>query len=377
MMKFIIVSFFFIVSCSNGETEKGVQIQEKADTTTAILATNFDRHPLPFCPEVYQEGIDVNATELKIQQDEIETEIKQVKGDTVPSLREKELRLIDLDIAKCIINDKLVYKLESICQGRDDSQPVETYDGTLGVSKDFVNNFSRSVGQLQWKYSFGNQFNGPDNSEGNVKGKRWCSGCLIANDLFITAGHCFDRDGVSWRLPRKNGQIISSKEIALLMKVNFNFQLSATTHQIRADTIDYPVLELKEYRNGNFDYAIIKLGRDVQGNLPGEKFGIVKISNDTATQVGIAGIIQHPKGDPKVIEAGPVKFVVSDLLGYNDIDTEGGSSGAAVISASTNKIIGIHIRGGCDFNSSNFNSATPIKAIIPSSPTLKSLISKQ
>lgn len=372
MLRYLFFAFLGLAACENkGESEP---VAQETDSTQVVVAARVSRHALPFCPEVYEEGIELPITELKAQQDYIEEEIKQVQSDTIPDFQEKRRRLNDLDVAKSIMIDKLAYKIESICGSVDDSQPVELYDGNLGVSKEFVNSLSKSVGQLQWKYSFGNQFNSPGDSEGNVKGVRWCSGSLIAKDLFITAGHCFDRSGLSWRLPKKNGQIISSQQISQLMKVNFNYQLSAANRQIRADTIDYPVLELKEYRNGDLDYAIIRLGKDSQGNWPGDKFGILAISSDTLSQVGVAGIIQHPKGNPKVIEAGPVVFVVANLLGYNDIDTEGGSSGAAVISAKTNKIVGVHIQGGCDLNRSNFNSATPIRAILPFSPILQTCL---
>ena len=39
--------------------------------------------------------------------------------------------------------------LESICGGLDDSQPVEQYDGTLGVTTAFVAEHQAAVGQLQ------------------------------------------------------------------------------------------------------------------------------------------------------------------------------------------------------------------------------------
>lgn len=40
--------------------------------------------------------------------------------------------------------------IESQCGTTDDSQPVEQYDGTLGVSQAFVTTRQASVGQLQW-----------------------------------------------------------------------------------------------------------------------------------------------------------------------------------------------------------------------------------
>src|SRR5215211_3579232 len=39
---------------------------------------------------------------------------------------------------------------ETQCGAVDDSQDVELYDGSLGVSVEFVRRFSPPVGQLQW-----------------------------------------------------------------------------------------------------------------------------------------------------------------------------------------------------------------------------------
>jgi hypothetical protein len=90
---------------------------------------------------------------------------------------------------------------ESICGVEDDSQAVEQYNGSLGVTVDFVNKNQSPVGQLQWNNNLANIFTNP----GNVAGQRWCSGTLIANDLFLTAGHCFDQNANGWRLPLQNG----------------------------------------------------------------------------------------------------------------------------------------------------------------------------
>jgi Trypsin len=79
--------------------------------------------------------------------------------------------------------------LESQCGATDDSQPVEQYDGTLGVTTAFVNAHQAPVGQLQWNDNLAAIYTNP----GNVSGVRWCTGALVANDLFLTAGHCFDQ----------------------------------------------------------------------------------------------------------------------------------------------------------------------------------------
>ena len=40
--------------------------------------------------------------------------------------------------------------LESLCGLEDESQPVEQYDGTLGVQRQFVDQHQSKVAQIQW-----------------------------------------------------------------------------------------------------------------------------------------------------------------------------------------------------------------------------------
>lgn len=362
-----------LLSCNN----KADRVKKGEFTINNI---NLRRLPLPYPPQVdtlpLVDTVIINNSidSLFEERDSLQTELVSISSRAINS--EIKMAKIEMLEKSFDMNTDQIVQLqmeESICQSVDDSQPVEFYDGALGVSKIFVEKACRSVGQLQWKYNFGGTFNSPNDSEGNVKGVRWCTGTLISKNLFITAGHCFDRDGNGWRMPARNGQTISSEEIAQLMKVNFNYQTDKLTGKIRRDTIDYPVIELKEYRNGNLDYAIIILGKDKYGKYPGEKFGFVEIAKSDPSQNDMTAIIQHPLGNPKVIEAGRIFSIKFDLLNYDDIDTQGGSSGAAVISVSNNKIVGIHVLGGCDNFNDGSNHATPISLIIPNSPIVNSI----
>jgi Trypsin len=113
--------------------------------------------------------------------------------------------------------------LRSQCGATDDSQPVEQYDGTLGVTTAFVDAHQAPVGQIQWNDNLAAIYTNP----GNVSGVRWCTGALVANNLFLTAGHCFDQTGGGWQRPLVNGttDVISPQEIATNMHVNFNYQV--------------------------------------------------------------------------------------------------------------------------------------------------------
>lgn len=370
----IVISLTLGCSSQEKKDEKATT-ENKTDTILSkAIALTTGRKGLPYSPNIFQESGGNTLIQLNKAAEKLDAELEKVKGDTTIPVNFKTTRVAELMKERSIVTDRISKTIfESICMGKDDSQPVELYDGKLGVTKDFVSKFYGPVGQIQWRYDFGAKYKQPNNSAGNVAGVRWCTGALISKDLFLTAGHCFDNSGSSWDLPKINNQVIASSEIALLMRVNFNYQVNGQTKSLRSDTIDYPILELKEYRNGGLDYAIIRLGKDKNNLLPGDKFGFIGISTDAVADKSIAGIIQHPMGKPKVIEAGPISFMDALQLGYNDIDTEGGSSGSPVISANLNKIIGVHVRGGCRPDNTGNNWATSIPAILRVSETLRNL----
>jgi len=257
--------------------------------------------------------------------------------------------------------------IETICGATDDSQPVEQYNGALGVTQAFVAQRQSPVGQIQWNANLGAIFTNP----GNVSGARWCSGTLIGNDLFLTAGHCFDQTGGGWSRPRVNGttNIISSADIATNMHVNFNFQVDAAGNQ--RQEVSFPITQLIEYRLGGLDFAIVRLG----GN-PGTQFGTTAISTTDAAQGDMCCIIGHPNGLPKRIEAGPALAPSGNQIRYDDIDTLGGNSGSGVLRATDGRIVGVHTNGGCGATSpdgTNANFGMRIAAVIAASPTLQNL----
>jgi V8-like Glu-specific endopeptidase len=256
--------------------------------------------------------------------------------------------------------------LESICGTTDDSQPVEQYDGALGVTTAFVAAHQSPVGQLQWNNNLASIYNNP----GNVSDVRWCSGTLITNDLFLTAGHCFDQSGGGWIRPVDNttGVTISPAEIATNMHVNFNYQVDPSG-TLRAEQ-SYPVLNLVEYRLGGLDFAIVQLG----GN-PGATWGTTQIATTDAAPNDMLCIIGHPAGWPKRIEAGPCLKVTGTSIRYDDIDTLGGNSGSGVLRASDGLVVGVHTNGGCGPHSPGigYNFGVAISAIIAQSPTIQNL----
>ena len=260
-----------------------------------------------------------------------------------------ELGLLDAQIEQTAI--------ETICGNRDDTQHVELYDGSLGVRRAFVDRHEPRIGQLQWLEDLHDRFSGPGDSAGNVAGQRWCSGGLIANDLFISAGHCFDNQDGGWQRPSRGGKVIEPAEIATLMGVNFNYQVNGQTKKKRPGEA-FPVEELLEFRFAGLDFAIVRVGTNAAGRLPGEIYGTLAIAaEDLISEGATLCLIQHPKGRPKGIEAGPMRHNKSGQIAYSSLDTQGGSSGASILSDS-GELVGVHTNGGCtDFSGFNFGVA--------------------
>jgi V8-like Glu-specific endopeptidase len=261
-------------------------------------------------------------------------------------------------------SDEYSVAIETICGAIDDSQPVEQYNGTLGVTQAFVNAHQAPVGQLQWNNNLAAIYTNP----GTVSGVRWCTGTLISNDLFISAGHCFDQTGGGWERPRVNGtsNIISNAEIATRMHVNFNFQVDPAGNPRPEQS--FPILALLEYRLGGLDFAITRLG----GN-PGTVFGFTGVSTTDAAVGDMICIIGHPAGMMKRIEAGPCTSLTGNTIAYNDIDTLGGNSGSGILRASDGLIVGVHTNGGCNAAGTGSNTGVRITSIRANSPTLQTL----
>ena len=270
-------------------------------------------------------------------------ELDQQLAKMIAEREELELRLGEHDA-------RLRVTLYSTCGLRDESQDVEEYDGSLGVTQEFVKRHEPAIGQLQWRSDLRTRFTGR-NHPGNVNGERWSTGSLIAEDLFLTAGHSFDSNlrQTAWVVPKRNGVSIAPKEIARLMRVNFNYQIVGGSRPQRVRTVSsFPVEELLEYREQGVDYAIVRLGRDSAGRLPVEVTRkTLKVAAADLTAVGATlCVIQHPNRQPKRIEAGTLQSNDGRRITYADIDSAGFASGSPVLSLS-GEIVGVHVFGGC------------------------------
>jgi V8-like Glu-specific endopeptidase len=255
-------------------------------------------------------------------------------------------------------------QLESICGVTDDSQPVETYDGTLGVTQDFVAAHQATVACVRWNADLSAYTN-----PGNVAGARFGTGTMISRDLFITAGHLFDQTGGGWMRPADNatGLTISPQEIATNMHLEFNYQDDSSGNP--RPITEFAITALLEHRLGGVDYAICRIAGD-----PGDTFGAAAVSATDAAVGDMLAIMGHPLGVPKRIEAGPATELTGIQIRYNDIDTQGGNSGSGIWQASTGALVGVHTNGGCNASGTGSNFGMRVSSILDNSPVLRDLV---
>lgn len=221
---------------------------------------------------------------------------------------------------------------ESIC-GTNQLQHVSEYDGSRGQPVEFVSKYEQAVGAL----AYGN----PTSSS------KYCSGTLISEDLFLTAGHCID-SGIT-------------SEFAV-----FNFQKMRGTPDLAAQE-HVKIVEVVEQALNGLDFAIIRL----EGK-PGLKYGFTKINTTDVADGHVVTIIQHPSGRPKMVDVGHKNGTRGDhYMTYGDLDTEPGSSGSGVIN-DNGELVGVHTNGGCT-PTSGANAGVMMTEIVQASPTIRSL----
>jgi V8-like Glu-specific endopeptidase len=221
---------------------------------------------------------------------------------------------------------------ESIC-GTDDLVDVVDYDGSRGQPVEFVNKNETAVAALAY---------------GKVENsKKYCTGTMITEDLFLTASHCVDNSIL--------------QEFAV-----FNYQ--KTKDQETATGQEHVrVLEVLEQGNGGLDYAILKLE-----GAPGLKYGFTPINVNEIQTGHLLTIIQHPRGRPKMVDIGNCNGTRGILyMTYGNLDTEPGSSGAGVLDE-TGNLVGVHTNGGCMVDGGE-NAGVMMTEIVKHSPIIQKL----
>jgi hypothetical protein len=260
---------------------------------------------------------------------------------------------------------------------------VAIFPGVDGVPREFVAAHEAPVGSLRWNSNLVEVFADP----GTVSSKRYCSGSLISEDLFLTAAHCLDQcpertcerssEGCPrpcplpdsfWVVPKIAGTSnpISRAEIATSMHVEFKYQFDPATGESESKIERFDVIELVEDQLGGLDYAILRLR-----NTPGLKLGATRIKPTDASQGSQLCMIGHPDGWPKQVEVGIDWFFDENYCRYRDLTTLAGSSGSAILEHPEGRLVGVHTNGGCDTAGNNYG--VRIGALLKVSPKLLEL----
>jgi V8-like Glu-specific endopeptidase len=164
-----------------------------------------------------------------------------------------------------------------------------------------------------------------------------CSGSLIAPDIIMTAGHCYD-------LP---DQVCK----------NFAWVFDYKTVKERQSTVSVSpesvyrckkVLLREESFTTGIDHALIKLDRPVTGRSPLK----LRASGNIKPQEKVV-LIGHPRGLPTKIADGAYVLEVHPKHFVSNVDAYTVNSGSAVFNAESGEIEGILSAGPMDFEMIN------------------------
>ncbi|MEZ0375025.1 MAG: serine protease [Candidatus Sericytochromatia bacterium] len=168
----------------------------------------------------------------------------------------------------------------------------------------------------------------------------------MSEDLFLTASHCVDAS-------------ITTKFAV------FNFETAPGSSELLPQD-HFKVAEIVEDGPNGLDYAIIRID-----GKPGLKYGFTKVRPAMPEKGHLLTIIQHPKGQPKQVESGPLAGEEGNYMTYADLDTEPGSSGSGVLDHD-GFLVGVHTNGGC-FSTGGTNKGVKLTDIAKVSKVIQSL----
>lgn len=179
-----------------------------------------------------------------------------------------------------------------------------------------------------------------------------CTVNMISNKCGITAGHCYKH----------------------FYKAEFNVPLSIGRKTQPASPEDTYLVDSEysqyAYKGPGNDWAVIRFFKnEITGKFPGEKQGYLEITESPKFQhqeIFLAGYgLDYRAGDrnfTQQIAWGKIIKIENNIL-YHDIDSSGGTSGAAILESFTGKIIGINTHGGCGTRDIQYNRGSIIHFI--------------
>lgn len=182
-----------------------------------------------------------------------------------------------------------------------------------------------------------------------------CTGTLLPGDYVLTNHHC---------LPQ-GGEMVPVKASILMDYLTLDGKGS------RRFEIDPKPVEF----DARLDYALAR----VAGN-PTATYGAAKLSGDAVPGNRSMLVIHHPLGRPKVMSRFRC-FALKDQTDGPDLrhrcDTLGGSSGSLMFDASVAGVA-LHKEGGLDpKDTTSFNNATRLTALLGRSPILSKIAAAQ
>lgn len=154
----------------------------------------------------------------------------------------------------------------------------------------------------------------------------FCSGVLIAEDLFFTAGHCLD-------------EATSCKNMFVVF--DYSIPTAGANPRIIPKSNVYACKRVLYHANAELnDYALLVLDRPVPGRMPVpyRRAGTIPLGTPLI-------MIGHPSGLPQKVADG-AKVLAYDRTGFNaDLDAFYNNSGSPVFNARTFELEGLLIEG--------------------------------
>lgn len=171
-----------------------------------------------------------------------------------------------------------------------------------------------------------------------------CSGTLVAPDLIMTAGHCYDLAKANCR----------DFKWVFDYRVSQDKQSSVTVHNSKVYSCKSVLL--KDYEsNTGYDHALIKLDRAVTDR----DFAKIRATDSIKPGAELV-LIGHPSGLPTKIAPGGFVLSLRPASLVTNLDAFGMNSGSGVFNAKTGEIEGILAAGRSDYNGFG-NCSTVVK----------------